>query len=207
MLWVLGMFLRAWSRTLRIKIDHAQFATAARGGEPVVFAFWHNRLFFTVRLLRLFRPRQTVVGLVSASRDGAVFAKFVSFLGVRTVRGSSSRFGREAVHRLINELRDGYDVVVTPDGPRGPMYDLKPGVLLAARRAHAPIVLVGVECQACFTLRSWDRFKIPWPGAQLVVRCERIDAAALQEDSANVLAQLRTRLIELNGDQATTAER
>lgn len=200
-LWLLGMFLRGWVRTLRLKVDRAQLATAARSGEPVVFALWHNRLFFTARLLRLFRPDKPVVGLVSASRDGAVFAKFVSFLGVRTVRGSSSRFGREAVHSLINELRDGYDVVVTPDGPRGPKYEMKPGALLAARRAHTPIVLVGVECHACGTLRSWDRFQIPWPGARVIVRCERIETETLNEDSAEVLARLRARMMVLNGDR------
>jgi hypothetical protein len=191
--------LRAWGRTLRVVVDRAQLDTAARSGEPVVFVFWHNRLFFTARLLRLFRPDRPVVGLVSASRDGAVFSKFVAFLGVRTIRGSSSRLGREAVHSLINELRAGYDVVVTPDGPRGPMYDMKPGAFLAARRARTPIVLVGIECRSCWMLRSWDRFRIPWPFARMIIRCERIEVATL-DALAEPLAFLRARLVALNGD-------
>jgi hypothetical protein len=198
-LWLLGMFLRAWVRTLRMQVDRQQVTAVARDDAPAVFVLWHNRLFFTTRLLRLFRSDRPVAGLISASRDGAVFAKFVSFLGVRPIRGSSSRFGREAVHSLINELRAGYDVVVTPDGPRGPMYDMKPGALLAARRARAPIVLVGVECRRCWTLRSWDRFRIPWPFARMIVTCERIELATL-ETHAEPLVLLRERLVALNGD-------
>jgi lysophospholipid acyltransferase (LPLAT)-like uncharacterized protein len=199
-LWLLGLLLRAWGRTLRVHLDRAELAREARYDAPMVFVFWHNRLFFTSRLLRLFRRDRPVVGLVSASRDGAVFAKFVSFLGVRTVRGSSSRFGREAVHQLIHQLQSGFDVVVTPDGPRGPMYDMKPGALLAARRASAPIVLVGIECRRCWTMRSWDRFKIPWPFARMIVRCQRVEVASLG-DNDEALATLRSRLIALNGDR------
>lgn len=198
-LWFLGLLLRTWGRTLRLKIDPAQLATAVRPGPPMVFALWHNRLFFTPRMLQLFRRDRPVVGLVSASRDGAVFAKFASFLGVRTVRGSSSRLGREAVHSLIQALREGDDVVVTPDGPRGPMYDMKPGILLAARRANAPIVLVGIECPSCWMLRSWDRFRIPRPFARMTVRCERIELTTLDEQT-DALAFLRARLVALNGD-------
>src|SRR5690606_18607072 len=155
-----------------------------------------------------FRPERRITGLVSASRDGAVLAKFLSYLGVRTVRGSSSRFGREAVHSLVQELRAGYDVVVTPDGPRGPMYDMKPGVLLAANRAGARVVLVGVSCRPCFRLKSWDRFQIPWPGARMVVRCERIEPSELGHGH-EALARLRSRLLALNGEEdvATSAAR
>jgi len=198
-LWGLSVLIRVWARTLRIEANRAEVSAIAHAGGPLVFAFWHNRLFFTTPLLRLFRTDRPVVGLVSASRDGAVFAKFVDFLGVRTVRGSSSRFAREAVHSLITELHAGYHVVVTPDGPRGPMYDMKPGILLAARRGRAAIVLVGVECRQCWTLRSWDRFKIPWPGAKMIVRCARLEPADLGHGH-EALARLRAQLIELNGD-------
>lgn len=198
-LWLLGLVLRAWGRTLRVHCDRAQLETAARAAGPVVFVFWHNRLFFATRLLRLLRPNRRVTGLVSASRDGAALAKFLSFLGVRTVRGSSSRFGREAVHRLVSELQAGYDVVVTPDGPRGPMYDMKPGALLAARRAGVPVVLIGVRCRATLKLRSWDGFRIPLPGARVDVHCERIEPSELGHGS-EALAGLRQRLLALNGD-------
>lgn len=180
-------------------IDPERREYVLRGDRPMVFVFWHNRLFFTARLLALFRPKRPVVGLVSASRDGALFAKFASFLGVQTVRGSSSRLGREAVHSLIQAVQAGNHVVVTPDGPRGPIYDMKPGCLLAARRTGTPIVLVGVECRRCWTLRSWDRFRIPWPGARMIVRCERIEADELGHGN-DALAHLRARLLAVNGD-------
>jgi lysophospholipid acyltransferase (LPLAT)-like uncharacterized protein len=197
-LWLLGLILRAWGRTLRVQLDPST-SVLLEQREPAVVMFWHNRLFFAARMLRLFGRERPVVGLVSASRDGAALSRFMSFLGVRTIRGSTSRFGREAVHALINELRAGNDVVVTPDGPRGPMYDMKPGSLLAARRARAPILMIGISCRACWAVRSWDRFRIPLPFARVVVRGDRIEIASL-EDGPEPLARLRRRLLTVNGD-------
>ncbi len=195
------MLLRVWGRTLRLRCDEVELAHATRRGTPVVFVLWHNRLFFVRRLQRLFCKNRPLTALVSASRDGAPLAKFLSFIGMRSVRGSSSRFGREAVHGLIQELHAGYDVAVTPDGPRGPMYEMKAGALLAARRANAPIVLIGVECRPCLRLRSWDRFRVPLPGARMFVRCERIEPDQLGHGN-EALARLRARLIALNGEEA-----
>ena len=200
-LWLLSLGLRAWGATLRMRMDHGPAAAAARGHAPVVVVFWHNRLFFAPRLLRLLRPNRSVVALVSASRDGALFARFVSFLGVKAVRGSSSRLGREAVHGLVQALQAGQHVAVTPDGPRGPCYEMKPGALLAARRAGSPLLLVGIQCTQCWSLRTWDRFRIPWPFARVTVRCACVEPRQLgREDDA--LPALRAQLLALNDETA-----
>ena len=70
-------------------------------------------------------------------------ARFSPLAGVGTVRGSSSRLGREAATTLVETLRAGHDIGLTPDGPRGPRYELKPGGLIVARRTRAPLLLIG----------------------------------------------------------------
>jgi lysophospholipid acyltransferase (LPLAT)-like uncharacterized protein len=76
------------------------------------------------------------------------------------VRGSSSRLGREAAKALVDVMRAGDDVGITPDGPRGPVYEMKPGALIVARRAQAAVVLVGMDFESSWRLPSWDGFHL-----------------------------------------------
>ena len=91
-------------------------------------------------------------------------------VGICPVRGSSSNFGREAAQILIEKMREGHDVGITPDGPRGPMYTVEPGVLVVTRRLQAPMVLIGAEFGPAHRLRSWDRFYLPRPFSTVRMR-------------------------------------
>jgi hypothetical protein len=108
--------------------------------------------------------------LTSRSRDGELVARWIRGFGLDPVRGSSSRGGGEALRALTRALRSGGEVVVVPDGPRGPREVLKPGVIALARRSGAPIVPMAVGASSEWRLRSWDSFRIPRPFARCVVR-------------------------------------
>jgi lysophospholipid acyltransferase (LPLAT)-like uncharacterized protein len=166
---------------------------------PVAFVLWHNRLFVSAEIFRRFRGRK-LCGLVSASRDGAWLAAFYSLMGMGAVRGSSSRFGREAAAQLVAALRSGLDVGVTPDGPKGPCYDFKEGALIVARRAGAPLLLFGAEYTSAWRLGSWDGFYLPRPFSTVRIRCERIEPGDLADRHA-AAAAVSARLRELNPDR------
>jgi lysophospholipid acyltransferase (LPLAT)-like uncharacterized protein len=119
---------------------------------------------------------------------------------MRTVRGSSSRLGREAATALVEVLKAGYDVGLTPDGPRGPRYVLKPGTIIVARRTRAPLLLVGAEFESAWQLRSWDRFCIPRPFSRVRMRCEVITSDQLTDRDA-AAALIQERLLALNPDR------
>jgi len=163
-----------------------------------VFVLWHNRLFISAEIYRRFRSRK-LCGLVSASRDGAWLAAFFSLMGIDSVRGSSSRFGREAATRLAETLLAGGDVGITPDGPRGPRYEFKLGALVVARRARAPILLFGAQYDRPWRLRSWDRFCLPRPFSKVRVRCERV-GFDLVEEREGAAAEIASRLAAINPD-------
>ena len=139
--------------------------------------------------------------LVSASQDGAWLTAFFALAGMRTVRGSSSRLGREAASALVDTLRQGHDIGVTPDGPRGPCYDLKPGAVIVARRTRAPLLLIGGEFFSAWRLRSWDRFYIPRPFSRVRMRAEVVTADYFEDRDAG-MQRLRERLLALNPDPA-----
>ncbi len=150
---------------------------------------------------RRYRRGRPLYGLVSASRDGAWLAAFFSLVGMRAVRGSSSQRAREAATALVGVLRAGHDIGITPDGPRGPCYDFKPGALIVTRHTGTPMLLLGAEFTSAWRLGSWDRFYLPKPFSRARVRCVRAapDAGADRDAAATAVA---ARLRELNPDPA-----
>jgi lysophospholipid acyltransferase (LPLAT)-like uncharacterized protein len=146
--------------------QHEQYT---KHGSPVIFAIWHGRLLAPCYLHR----RQGVVALISRSADGEYLARLLSHWGYETVRGSSSRGGSEALRELVRYLRKGRSLAITPDGPRGPMQRLKPGVLTAAQLGGVPIIPTTASTKRGWWPGKWDRFLIPKPFAKVWVRYEK----------------------------------
>jgi lysophospholipid acyltransferase (LPLAT)-like uncharacterized protein len=114
-------------------------------------------------------PRK-LAALVSASKDGALLAAVLSRFGVEHVRGSTSRRGPQALLEMTSRAENGYDLAVTPDGPKGPRYVVQQGVIALAQVTQLPIIPVTCNTQWKICLNSWDRFQIPLP----LSRCELI---------------------------------
>jgi hypothetical protein len=155
--------LQAWARTLRFEVeDHANVV-----GQPVtenyISALWHNRLLMMSFALKRVFPQRLGAALISASRDGNLVADLTQRFGYDVVRGSTSRLGASAILELGNVLAAGRDVVITPDGPRGPAYELGPGIIFLAQKTGAAVVPVNLEYSSCWRVRSWDRFVLPRP--------------------------------------------
>ena len=199
MLWPFGLLLKAWGRSLRFELSPEDLQNYTKKDEPVAIVLWHNRLFLAAEIVRRFRVGRPAYALVSASQDGAWLTAFFSLAGMRAVRGSSSRLGREAATALVDVLRAGYDVGITPDGPRGPCYELKAGSVIVPRRTRAPVLLVGAEFTKAWRLGSWDRFYLPRPFSRVRMRCEVLMPAQLADRDAG-LALMRERLLAINPD-------
>lgn len=192
-LWLLATLIRTWGRTLRFEADQETLARLTKSDVPVAIVLWHNRLFLSPEIFRRYRRKRAVYGLVSASKDGAWLAALYRMIGIVPVRGSSNRFGREAARQLIGKLQEGHDLGITPDGPRGPIYSVEPGVLVMTRRTNAPMVLLGAEFGPALRLRSWDRFVIPCPYSRIKMRCTVLpcqDATGKKLEAEEVRAAL-----------------
>lgn len=206
LLWPFGFVLRLWGRTLRFELREEDLRNYTKRDQPVAIILWHNRLFLAAEIVRRFRVGRPAYALVSASQDGAWLTAFFALAGLHTVRGSSSRLGREAANALVETLRAGFDVGITPDGPRGPCYELKPGCVIVARRTQVPMLLVGGEFTSAWRLRSWDGFYLPKPFSRVIMRCEIITADQLA-DREQALAKVRERLLAINPDRGSPAPR
>lgn len=109
------------------------------------------------------------MAVVSASRDGQYIADFISTLGIASLRGSSSKRGLHAQLAAIRAMRDGYHVSFTPDGPRGPRYQMKNGPIQLASLSGRKIIPISLNASRYWSVRSWDRFQIPKPFSRITL--------------------------------------
>src|SRR5580704_3736063 len=125
LIWFGSLVLKALMRTLRCEVKDEAGFFAAEAPKSVVALIWHNRMLgLTTAFSRQYPARKGALVLTNASRDGAYLAEFVRNFGVGAVRGSTSRRGSAALLDMVRKLSEGYDICITPDGPRGPRYSL-----------------------------------------------------------------------------------
>jgi lysophospholipid acyltransferase (LPLAT)-like uncharacterized protein len=171
LIWLGSLLVNLLCATLRYKmIDQAGFLPKPPP-RPIVVLFWHNRILALPAVFRRYYPkeRKGLLVLTSASRDGAYLSEFVRCFGMGAVRGSSSRRGAGALLDLVRKLEDGFDLCITPDGPRGPRYNLGPGAILLSERCQVPLMPLLIEYSAFWRFNSWDGFAVPKPFSRVTV--------------------------------------
>jgi lysophospholipid acyltransferase (LPLAT)-like uncharacterized protein len=166
---LVGFVAAIWIVSLRLEVIESD-ALLGAAGRPRAFAFWHGQQF---ALLRWARGR-ALAALVSRSRDGGLIAAALACLGVRAVRGSSSRGGALGLRGLVRALRSGLEAAFAVDGPKGPRLAVRAergraGVALAAELARGVVVPLASASAHKIVFRSWDRFELPLPFTRVVV--------------------------------------
>ena len=200
-MWPFALLMRLWGMSLRFQESEEDLRNYRKCDETVALVLWHNRLFLSAEIFRRYRGGRHTYALVSPSQDGAWLSAFFGLIGMRTVRGSSQNLGREAVSTLVNLLKEGKDVGITPDGPRGPRYEFKEGALIVARRTKTPLLLIGADFESAWRFRkAWDMFYLPKPFSKVRMRCELVTVDQLADRKA-AATRLETRLRELNPDR------
>ncbi|MDQ6764560.1 MAG: lysophospholipid acyltransferase family protein [Verrucomicrobiota bacterium] len=164
----LGIF-RLWAKTLRFKIEDPAAVLVTSRERPFILSVWHNRLLLLPPVFSLCFPHRHSVGLISASRDGDFVSILVERFGHGTVRGSTSRKGVIALRQLVEALAAGKNALITPDGPRGPLYEVNQGMIYVAQKSGAAIVPMHMEYSHAWRLKSWDRFFVPKPFSEVRV--------------------------------------
>jgi lysophospholipid acyltransferase (LPLAT)-like uncharacterized protein len=174
--------------------------------KPAIFAIWHNRLALCMEGYRVYKQKRECVGmaaLVSASKDGGFLAAILERFRVQPVRGSSSRRGPQALLELTSWAERGYDLAITPDGPRGPCYVVQEGVMSLAQLTGMSIVPFSYHLNWKIQIRSWDRFQIPLPFARCEMRVGRpleVPRDVTPEQRAALRQRLETELRSITRD-------
>jgi hypothetical protein len=193
--------------TLRCRVRYEGDLQADLGNQPAIFAIWHNRLALAMmmyhRFVRRPNPRRQMAAMVSASRDGALLARILENFLVQPVRGSTSRRGPQALLELTTWAERGFDLAITPDGPRGPRYSVQEGVVAVAQLTGLPVVPVSAWLGWKLQAGSWDRFQIPLPFSAcdiMVGRMMRLPREASDAEREQFRRQLELELTNLTRD-------
>ncbi|MFA6189161.1 MAG: lysophospholipid acyltransferase family protein [Sulfuricurvum sp.] len=155
--------------------------------EPVVFAFWHGDLLLQPYLYYKFRKIPKAKVLISDHFDGQIIARIMTFFRLGTIHGSTTRGGAKVLIQGLKSLSDGYDIGITPDGPKGPRHTVSDGVIIMAQKRHAKVIVYSCVPSAYWQLSSWDRFVIPKPfGTLNFYASEPIDLENMGLEEARV---------------------
>ena len=192
--------LQLWARTLRFEVNDGAGIVGKPVKENYIGALWHNRLLIFPFVLRRFFSNRRGAALISASRDGDLLTDAIKRFGFDVVRGSSSRLGASAILQLTNILASGGDAVITPDGPRGPAYELGPGIIFLAQKSGAAVLPVNMEYSSCWRLKSWDQFIVPRPFAKvrvLIGQPHRVRSTVTGEEFETERLRLQNAMMSL----------
>jgi lysophospholipid acyltransferase (LPLAT)-like uncharacterized protein len=205
--WAIFAAIRVVSATLRYRWnDGSGFFTQPPPG-PAIYCVWHNRLVLSMTAYYGFvKPRVATAGIaamVSASKDGGFLTGILECFRVEPVRGSSSRRGPQALLELTTWAERGYDLALTPDGPRGPRYEVQEGAMSLAQVTGLPIIPFSENLNWKIQVNSWDKFQIPLPFARcdlMVGEPIRVPRDASDAEREALRRELERRLREISKD-------
>ena len=145
---------------------------------------WHGELFVAPQVYRTLRKFQKTSAIISKHHDGDLIAKILSFFNIVALRGSSKKGARAVLLSSIKSLKDGYSVMITPDGPRGPRHSMSDGAVALAKRANLPLMVVNFQAESYWQLNSWDRFVIPKPFTSLDIYHQVLNVSNMDREEA-----------------------
>ncbi len=160
------MYIRFVYLTSR-KIRHidADAEPYIQGDANAIFAFWHGRMMM---MLPFRPPGKKMYVLSTAHRDGQLSSSIVRQFGNYTIYGSSTRGGHGAVRDMLRALKEGDNISITPEGPRGPVQVVQKGTMAIAKLSGKPIIPVTFSSTRQKRFNSWDRFILPLPFGRIV---------------------------------------
>ncbi len=159
------LFLRVWAKSSRIAVfGENEYLRAKEEGRPIILIIWHNRLM----LAPFFFRKREIAALVSPSKDGEIIAQIAQGWRFRIVRGSGSHSMVRAWIEMKQDLKKGGELIIIPDGPRGPDRQLKPGALKMAQETGAYLIPWSYSASRKKRLKSWDRFLFFHPFSRIV---------------------------------------
>lgn len=130
-----------------------------------IFIVWHGRILLPIYIHR----NEGITGMVSLHADGEMIAQTLHRLGYQTVRGSSTRGGKKALHDMVEALKNEGTGAIMPDGPRGPRHKFKKGAIQIAQQTDAYLLPVTFASKRKIQFKSWDRFNLITPFSPAVV--------------------------------------
>ncbi len=152
--------------------------------EQSIVVCWHGELLISPQAYRYFHKKQLASGIISRHFDGEMIARVLSYFSIKPLRGSSSRGAKQVLLEAFRALKNGDDLLVTPDGPRGPRHVVSNGAIALAHKAKAAVMVVNYMPESYWQLKSWDKFLIPKPFTTIDIYIEEVSLMGMEFEDA-----------------------
>ena len=173
-------------------------ATETISDEPTIFACWHGELLMLPYLYFHFRKIPHAKVLISPHFDGKLISKTIKYFGLETIAGSSNKNAARVLIQAMKSIKAGYDIGITPDGPKGPRHEVADGIIVMAQKTKAKVVLIRIKPTKFWQFSSWDKFIIPKPfGTLHYYATEAIDISDMELEDARALIKERLEKYEI----------
>ncbi len=154
------------------------------GDEQHVCVCWHGELFMSPQAYRKIHKKHPASAIISSHFDGSLIASTLNMLHIRPLRGSSKKGSRKVLLQAFKSIKSGEEVLITPDGPRGPRHTMSDGAIGIALKSKLPIFVMNYKANKYWQLKSWDRFVIPKPFTKVDFYIQSISLEGLEFDDA-----------------------
>ena len=162
--------------------------------EQYVCVTWHSELLMTPQAYRYIHKNYPASAIISSHFDGSLIAKTLSFLKIRALRGSSKKGAKQVLLQAFKSIKSGEEVLITPDGPRGPRHSMSDGAIGIALKSKLPIFVMNYTAKSYWQVNSWDKFVIPKPFTTMDFYIQHISLEGMELEVAKVY--LREKMLE-----------
>lgn len=186
--------MKAILLTCKVQVNGLEQFIEIASRENCILMVWHNRMAMIAEFFCKFAPHLSFAGFISKSRDGEPISRLVeSYQGGSSIR-VSHHLRHKALQTMIARLKLGKEVIViTPDGPRGPRYKVKPGIIMAAKEAEANVIPFTWEAERYWEMKTWDGFRLPKPFSTITISLGnpvKVGREQSDEDAARLLESM-----------------
>jgi len=177
---VLFFFMRLFWFTQRKKFHHL----TPFKKQQQIYVTWHGGLFIAPLVYRYLKTSRKSSAIISTHYNGELVASTLSLFNIRPLRGSTTTGASKVLREAFKSLRNDEDVLISPDGPRGPRHTMNDGAIALALKSKLPIFVLGFQTKSYWQLKSWDQFIIPKPFAKVDIYMETLSIEGLELDEA-----------------------
>ena len=170
------IFMRVVWFTLKKKYHYTTPLSEAQH----LYVCWHGELLMSPQAYRVLHPNHQAVAMISHHFDGELIAKVYGFLGVGAVRGSGRRGAKEVFIKAFRAIKEGKELLLTPDGPKGPRHFMYDGAVALSLKTNTPLCVINFTSTGYWQLKSWDRFVIPKPFSSIDFFIEPLDLSGME---------------------------
>ena len=154
------------------------------GDEQHVCVCWHGELFMSPQAYRKIHKKHPASAIISSHFDGSLIASTLKMLGIRSLRGSSRNGAKQVLLQAFKSIKSGEEVLITPDGPKGPRHHMSDGAIGIALKSKLPVFVMNYRAEKYWQLNSWDRFVIPKPFTKVDFYLQSISLEGMELDEA-----------------------